>query len=308
MTRLVRTLSFSVLAVMLSVTVSHAGEIALSFDDAPMRDGVFLTGMERAKMLVRKLDSLGVDEVVFFCTTEKIYGPTSGKRLRLYGEAGHKIANHTYSHPHPDQPGARRYMIDVDRAHKTLVEYPNFVHWFRYPFLDEGRTRPIRDSVRAALAERGYSNGYVTVDNYDWYLDRLTREAVADSKTVDLDKLRGLYVKLLWEGILFYDSIGIDCLGRSPKHVLLLHENDLAALFIDTLVTHIRANGWTIISPTKAYTDPIADSLPDVLMNNQGRVVAIAVAHQRAQRGLVHYSEDTEYLDSLFEELGIIRE
>ena len=67
-----------------------------------------------------------------------------------------------------------------------------------------------------------------------------------------------------------------EVLGRSPKHVLLLHENDLAALFIKDLIKHIRESGGKIISPAEAYKDPIADFIPNVLMNNQGRIAAIA--------------------------------
>jgi len=285
----------------------HAGEIALSFDDVPLGDGAFLTGMERTEMLVRKLDSLGIDEVVFFCTTEKFYGPDREKRLRIYGEAGHRIGNHSYSHPHPHQAGVQKYIADLDRAHDYLVEVLGFVRWFRYPFLDEGISRPLRDSVRTALAERGYRNAYVTIDNYDWYMDRLTRYAADSGWSIDVDRLRDTYVEVLWDGILFYDRIGQDVLGRSPRHVLLLHENDLAALFLDTLVAHIRGQGWTVISPTAAYADPIADSIPDVLMNGQGRVAAIAKARGYAGRDLVHRFEDTEYLDSLFAARGIIR-
>lgn len=80
----------------------------------------------------------------------------------------------------------------------------------------------------------------------------------------------------LWETIEFYDGIAKKVLGRSPSHVLLLYENDMAALFVDDLVAHIRLKGWEIISPIEAYKDPISRMVPDVLFNNQGRIAAIA--------------------------------
>jgi hypothetical protein len=106
---------------------------------------------------------------------------------------------------------------------------------------------------------------------------------------------------MLWNAIKFYDTIARESLGRSPKHVLLLHENDLAALFIDALVQRIHAEGWTIITPREAYRDSIAVTVPDVLINSQGRVVAIAAAN--GYRGpLRHPAENAAYLDSLFAE------
>ncbi|MBD3298894.1 MAG: polysaccharide deacetylase family protein [candidate division Zixibacteria bacterium] len=288
-------------------TSSVAGEIALSFDDAPLGDGAFLTGDERTQMLIDKLDSLGIEEVVFYCTTKHLAGPADEERLRAYAAAGHKLGNHTESHPRLSTVGAEAFLADVDHAHADLVDFDGFVSWFRFPMLDEGQSRPLRDSIRAALAERGYVNGYVTVDNYDWYIDRRTRTATSNGETIDLDALRDFYISTIWDGIQFYEQIATDVLGRSPKHVLLLHENDLAALFIDSLVTHIRAKGWTIISPTEAYTDPIVDSLPDVLMNNQGRIAAIARAHGVEPRALVHPSEDVAHLDSALVHRGIIK-
>jgi peptidoglycan/xylan/chitin deacetylase (PgdA/CDA1 family) len=281
-----------------------AGEIALSFDDAPKGDGAYYSGMERTRTLITKLDSLEIDEVVFFCVTNKLESNSARARLTLYAEAGHRLGNHTHNHPSLDEIGAKRYGPNITRAHAELAEYATAVKWFRYPYLHEGNTRPVRDSARRFLAQREYRNGYVTVDNYDWYLDRLFQQALAEGRDIDYEKLKRTYVDILWSAILFYDSIAVRTLGRSPKHVLLLHENDLAALCIDTLVQHVRAQGWKIISPTEAYTDPIADMQPDVLMNNQGRVAALA--KERGYDGpLWHESEETEWLDAYCERVGV---
>lgn len=119
--------------------------------------------------------------------------------------------------------------------------------------------------------------------------------------------MKQVYVESLWSSIKFYDNIAQQVLGRSPKHILLLHENDLAALFIADLAEFIKAKGGKIISPQEAYTDPIADMVPDVLFNNQGRIAAIARSKGYAVRQLVHESEDVKFLDDLFEKQGVFR-
>ncbi len=96
-------------------------------------------------------------------------------------------------------------------------------------------------------------------------------------------------------------------IGRSPKHVLLLHENDLAALYVDDLAQLLREKGWKIISPVEAYGDPIAANVPDVLLNNQGRIAAIAKAGGYAGP-FGQESEDEEFLEKLFRTSGVIRE
>ena len=282
-----------------------AGEIALSFDDAPRRDSVYFSGMERTQRLILGLKEAGVAQAVFFVTTGNIDGPQSRQRLEMYTEAGHLLGNHSHSHQHPDRMGAQAYVADIAHAHRQLKEMKGFRPWYRYPFLDEGRERETRNAVLAGLAELGYRNGYVTVDNYDFYMDTLLQRAVTDGKKVNLEKLKTAYLEILWQGIQFYDNIGRQVLDRSPKHVLLLHENDLAALFIVDLVAMLREKGWRIITADEAYGDPIAQVMPQTIWQNQGRVAAIARDKGFQGRDLVHESEDEEFLESYFMNAGV---
>ena len=48
--------------------------------------------------------------------------------------------------------------------------------------------------------------------------------------------LRDLYVETLVGAADFTDRIAIETIGRSPAHVILLHETDLAAMFVDDLL------------------------------------------------------------------------
>jgi hypothetical protein len=56
----------------------------------------------------------------------------------------------------------------------------------------------------------------------------------------------------------YADANAIEALERPVKHILLLHETDLSALFIGDLVDELRARGWEIISNQEAYTDEIS--------------------------------------------------
>lgn len=269
-------------------------QIALSFDDAPRKGGHHYSGMERTEILLSKLKEKGVT-AVFFCVAKDL-DELEMRRLKMYGDAGHIMANHTYSHERIDRLGVEGYIDGIRKADVILSGLPNYKYWFRYPFLDEGKDEYSRDRIREALKDMGYINGYVTVDNYDWYIEKLFQDALAAGKTVDYFKLKNLYLDHLLNSIEFYDKMAMDVIGRSPKHVLLLHENDLAAMYLDELIDKLRENGWEIISPEEAYTDPIAQIVPDVLLNGQGRVGAIA--KEKGYKGnFSQKSEDTNYLD-----------
>lgn len=280
------------------------GRIALSFDDAPWGQGAFLTGSQRTDSLIIKLLALDIKQVVFFCVTERLGFNDGHQRLQQYSDAGFLLGNHSHTHPEPPEDNVSGYVADIIEAHDSLKQFAGFVPWFRYPRLDEGRTRLSRDAIRAALDSLGYRNGYVTVDTWDWYLAQRCREARRAGKATNLEKLGEIYVEMIWGAIMYYDSLAREILHRSPDHVLLLHENDLAALYIDDLVRKIRSQGWSIISPAEAYRDTIAAMVPDVLENNQGRIVALA--RERGYQGPGrHHTENAAYIDSVLSARGI---
>lgn len=293
-------------SISLLLTISgYSQRVALSFDDVPRGKGILFSGSERAQIILEKLKKENVDTVIFFCVGRAI-DSAGDARIKMYSEAGHLIANHTYSHKSLDKTSAAEYIVDIVQADSILNKYKTYTKLFRFPYLHEGNTTGKRDSVRNAIASMNYMNGYVTIDTYDWYIDFLLKEGIKEQKKIDYEKLKKMYVDIMWDGIKFYDSLAQKVLGRSPAHVLLLHENDLAALFIDALIDHIRKNNGRIISPIEAYQDPVSEYIPNVLMNNQGRIVAIA--KEKGYNGeLSHQSENEEFIENYFNTHVIIK-
>lgn len=277
--------------------------IALTFDDATRGDGPFFTGVERTDRLILALADAGVSEAMFFVTTRNVEraGDNGPLRLRAYTDAGHVLANHSHSHQWLWRTDTSDYIADLDEAIERLGAYRNVEPYYRFPFLDEGRELEKRDALRAALRERRLRNGYVTVDTYDWHLVTLAQEARAAHTEFALDDLRDLYVDVIVRSTEFYDALAQDLLGRSPQHVLLLHENDLAALFIGDLVAELRRRGFEIVPATEAFRDPIADREPDTLFLGQGRIAALAHEAGASPRDLVSPTEDEDYLRARFE-------
>ncbi len=119
--------------------------------------------------------------------------------------------------------------------------------------------------MRKELDSQGYKNGYVTVDTYDWYLDSLLQNALEQGKPVNFDKLKKVYLRLLTKGAEYYEDLAKSAIKRSPKHTLLLHENDLLGLFLSDLIAAFRLAGWEIVSADDAYADPLSLMEPDTL-------------------------------------------
>lgn len=273
--------------------------VAFTFDDAPRPGSAVMSGPERTVRLIAALDRAGVDGAAFFATT--MHADAVGlERLRAYAAAGHLIANHSHSHPNLHASETADYLADIDRADAILSELPAYRRVFRFPMLNEGQSVEVRDAVRAALRERGFTQGYITIDNFDFYIDNLLRRATEAGRTVDREALGRLYVDTIMGAARHYDALACRWLGRSPAHVLLLHENDLAALYAVNLAAAFRDEGWEIIAASEAYRDPIAASAPDTLALGQGRVAALAHLAGAPEEALRHQGENTDYLETRF--------
>jgi peptidoglycan-N-acetylglucosamine deacetylase len=266
---LMRALLLALFALLATVApVAAQKRIALSFDDIPRHEGAFMTPEERGKRLIAALKRAKVKQAVFFLNPGKLSEPQGqGGEVRIgnYVRAGHVIANHSNTHPMLTAVSADAYLTDIDQAETWLKGRAGYRPWFRFPFLNEGRNDKVkRDAVRSGLAARGLRNGYVTTEAADWHIDSLTIDAAKAGKAMDMVALRDFYVARHVEAANFDEALAVKTLGRSPAHVMLLHETDIAALFIADLVKALRKDGWTIISADEAYRDPIGKLMPDV--------------------------------------------
>lgn len=279
--------------------------IALTYDDAPRGDGPVYSGKERTQAFLQQLKDAETGPVAIFVTTQGLDKPGGKERIAAYASAGHRIANHSHKHMWASRVPTLDYIADLDRAEEKLQGFENRRPWFRFPYLDEGGRGALnedlvkRDTLRTALAERELISGYVTVDTFDWHLERLWIKAVSENKSVDMEALSKVYVDLVIDAARHYDSLGQHVLGRRPAQVLLLHENDLAASFSIDLVRGLRADGWTIIDPDEAFLDPISKQIPTTRIAGMGRIAALAAdMGLKGQDVFDHWSADENQINA----------
>lgn len=293
------------LLIILTFSLSlSAKEISISFDDAPMGDGKYFSGKERTEKLIKALKASGVAQAIFYANPGKVTNEEKLNRLKSYQRAGHLIGNHTFDHISADKNTVEDFMESVMKADVFLKKEQLLTPYFRYPYLRRGKTISKVRSLRKQISKQGYKDGYITIDNYDWYMNHLFQKSLKANKKINLENLKKYYIEILMKSIDFYDELAIKTLSRSPKHVLLLHENDLAALFIDDLVLHLKSRGWKIINTIDSYNDPDLSVYPDILKHNQGRVASKAI--EQGYTGKIYSGyEDEKVLETLYKSYGV---
>lgn len=279
--------------------------IAFTFDDVPRGRGAFFTPDERTIRLIAGLHKAGVKQAAFYLVPGQIGhddGIGGAERIEAYVAAGHVIADHSFTHPHLNALSAADYMADVDKAEAFLRGREGRRPWFRYPFLDAGGDDKAKvAAVRAALKARGLHNGYATVDGSDWNIESRTADAVKAGKTIDRDALRDLYVETMVGAADFADQLARKTWGRQPAQVIVLHETDIAALFIADLAKALRKDGWTIITADEAYADPISKLAPNVPYAN-GTLVELAAWEKGLPKPRWYERNDIDLANRLFDE------
>ena len=263
-------------------------KVALSLDDAPfLWPTPHLAAPAQHQAMLAALKARKVQAILFANGVNGGDTPEGKAILRLWGEAGHLVANHSYSHwdLNKDEVTLKAYEADVLKGEALLCDLPGFTRRYRYPFLRAGNTLAKRDGFYAFLKARGNAIGHVSIDTADYLLDERLRKRLEKEPNADLTPYRDLYLKHLWACARFYDAWSREVFGREIPHVILMHCRLLNGLFLGDVIDFFRAQGWTWVSPGTAFADPVYALMPKNLP--AGEALADAVTAERGQTGFV---------------------
>lgn len=280
----------------LSAAAVCAQVVAFSFDDGfdPR------VQPQAAQWNAQLLETLRATDVqaVLFPAAGRVDSSEGLALVRAWGEAGHLIANHTYSHRNLNAALVlpEDFTADIGRADDLLRDMPGWTAMFRFPYLKEGNDAAERDAVRTWLAHNGYQPAPPSIDASDWYYNRSYLEARERCSDCDLSPLKRAYVAHLLDRASYYDGLARKVLGRSPRHVLLLHSNAINAQWLGDVVAAFRDAGWKIVTPSHAYRDPMYATAPQTVP--AGESIVWALAKERGLPGLRYPAEDGRYEQS----------
>ena len=296
-----------------TITENHAliqkkekPKICFSFDDGNISNQPGYKSEQWNLLLLDKLQQNKV-QAIFFALGNALNNEKGKTVIQTWSDRGHLIGNHTYSHNSYNSPAStfENFRADFLKNDSLIETYKGYTKFFRFPYLKEGNTKEKRDLFRTFLKEKGYSNGYVTVDASDWFInDRLIKRLKENPKT-DIQAYKQFYLQHIWERTLFYNDLALKLTGRQISHTLLLHHNLASALFIDDLVKMFQIKGWDVVDASVAYKDKIYTTMPDIVPAGQSLIWAMAKENGAYEHILRDPAEDSKYEEPTMNKLGL---
>jgi peptidoglycan-N-acetylglucosamine deacetylase len=280
--------------------------VAFSFDDGRTDDMVNYKGEVWNDMIINQLKQYKIQTIMF--VIGKRLDDDKGKAfLQKWNDAGNYIGNHTYNHVNYNNSlmTCVDYIKEIQKCDSLINRYENYRKIFRFPMLKAGNTIAKRDSICSYLKQNGYRQGWVTIDNSDWYICNRLLKRLKENPQADLTGFRDFYVNHIFERAQYYNELSKEINHRQIKHTLLLHINLTSALFLSDLIEKFQKEGWIIEDYSSAIKDPIYDEIPSTMPSDQSLIWSLAKKTGQYDDKLRYPGEDGEYEKEKMDKLGL---
>lgn len=263
--------------------------MAITIDDLPGAGSV-QTGYGSLRLLTELVGTLRAHQVHdatgFVIGERLVTDPEARTALAVWIGAGYDLGNHSFAHPSLNEAGVSAYLADLARAEPLMAalrkESGQSSRYFRYPFLEEGRTEHERDQVAESLHARGYAIARVSLDFFDWaFADPYVR-CLAHGDAAGLSLLSASYLTQAAAYLTWAVTSADRVLKRPLPQVLLLHANVVTAQNLDALLTQYERAGVVFIPLAEALADPAYGAHYDGDTSH-----VLMLSSQRAGRSLV---------------------
>nr|WP_255551013.1 polysaccharide deacetylase family protein [Granulicella sp. dw_53] len=240
----------------------HARQVAITIDDLPFADKASCDFEETRSVTRRLMEPVQAQKVPVagFVIGERCGNLTEEQRrdlLRVWLDAGAELGNHTWSHPDLNDTPLPKYEEEILRTDAELRGPLGVarVRYFRAPYLHDGATSAVKDWLHAFLAEHGYREAPVTIDDSDWMFASVYGRALDTHDAALARRVREAYIPYMQSVVEFFERRSVEVLGRECPQVLLIHASRLNAEMLPALLQMFRDRGYEFVSLESAMSD-----------------------------------------------------
>lgn len=186
-------------------------------------------------------------------------------RLARWLASGMELGNHGYGHRSANDVPLADFQASILRGEGAIRalsrDHGTPLRYFRHPYLHTGPDAAYRTLVERFLAAHGYRTAPVTIDTKDWIYARAYAAAHLRGDPELARRVGQEYLAHIARVAAFIERYSRELLGYEPPQILLLHANQLNALYLGSVLTHFRRRGYRFVTLDEALRDP-AYALP----------------------------------------------
>jgi len=290
------------------ITATAKPIVSFTFDDGITNGVAGFKFQEWNEMILSHLRAENL-KTVFFVTGENKQDQRGQFLLQSWNDEGHKIANHSYSHPffNAKENTANLFENQLLRTDKIISKFSNQVKLFRFPYLKEGQNKTKVDSIRNILSKNKYKNGYVTIDASDWYVNQRLINRIKEKgfEKTEVENFKDFYLQHIIERANYYEKLSYEINERHINHTVLLHHNLTSALFLGDLIKKFKAEGWSVINADSAFQDEIFNAIPKPEYAGESLIWSLAKQSGKYDDSLRYPAEDSRYEKEKMNKLGL---
>lgn len=256
-------------AFLLAACAAPGPEIAITIDDLPMHapypPGV--TPQVVAGQMIAALKGGGVPPVYGFVNAVKVQDdPATDAVLQNWRGAGLMLGNHGWAHRHLSEMTVDEFERELTKGEPTVARAAGGSdwHWFRYPFLDEGKDEVQRIAARQVLVKHGYRVAAVTMSFADWAWTPAYARCAAAGNSAAIAELERLYLAALGQSIADDRETAHKLYGHDIPYVLLMHVSAMSAHMMPQVIHAYREAGFRFVSLARAERDPAYRAYTDL--------------------------------------------
>ena len=175
-------------------------------------------------------------------------------------DAGYDLGNHTYSHPSLNEVPLWQFEDNLLKGEvitrALLEERGHKLVWFRYPFLDCGKTPEVRQKFADFLEQHHYRVAPVTVDYKDYMFAGAYSRMLRAGKTDVAEKIRQAYLGVIDVEFEQAERISRELFGYELPQILLIHCSEMNSVSLRDSIAIMRKRGYSFITLEEAMNDP----------------------------------------------------
>jgi peptidoglycan/xylan/chitin deacetylase (PgdA/CDA1 family) len=243
-------------------------ELAITIDDlpvhAPYPPGVTPDAVSR--QMISALKAGGVPVTGFVNAVGMQGQPGTAGVLERWHAAGAVLGNHGWAHRSLSEMSVAEFEQELVKDEPALVRHGAGTdwHWFRYPFLDEGKDDAQRTAARKVLARHGYRVAAVTAGWSDWAWTPAYARCTARHDAAGTAELERLYLAAVRQSIVDDRDTAHKLYGRDIPYVLLMHVSAMSARMMPQVLRIYRDAGFQFVSLADAERDPAYRNYTDL--------------------------------------------